>query len=79
MCVEIRNLDTKKVACTIEELASMIEVDLDFLNNHLLHGYSEVNPDYCLCGLDIFGACDEAGFVAEFNKVYDIEIKKKIK
>mgnify|MGYP003351077500 FL=1 len=57
----------------------MIEVDLDFLNNYTLeeYGYTELHPDHCLCGLDVFGACDGAGFEAKYNKVYDIEIKKK--
>lgn len=78
MCVEVHNLETNETACTPRELSSMIEVDLYFLDKYALkeHGYSELHPDHCLCGLDIFSACNDAGFMAEFNKSFDIEIKK---
>lgn len=78
MCVEVHNLDTKKTACTVKELADMLNVDLFLLNEcrHELYESADIALDCCLCQLDVFKVCDKIGIKATYNNVYDIEISK---
>ena len=78
MCVEVHNSETNKTACTVKELAEMLNVTTDLLIEcrHIQYE-SGVLVDGCLCQLDVFEACDRAGYEAKHNKVYDIEIWKR--
>lgn len=75
MCVEVHNLDTNETAGTVRELATMLNVDVDLLNE-CRYGTALLELDACLCQLDVFEACDKAGVHSAHNDVYDIEISK---
>jgi hypothetical protein len=76
MCTEVCNLDTGKRAETVGDLAEMLSVSVEELSKFALDGYSVMGEEYCLCPLDIFCACSDAGYEAKYNEVFDIEIKK---
>jgi len=77
MCVEVYNLESK-IASSVVELAELLEVPLKDMQNYPASGYeSGISVNACLCQLDVFKACEEAGFDAKYDEDFNIEISKK--
>ena len=78
MCVEVYNLDSKTIAGNVVELAELLKVPVEDMRKFPASGYeSGITVNSCLCQIDIFKACENAGFDAKYDRDFNIEVTKK--